>query len=774
VNNKQIAKIAKVETALQWALAYAKAGYIIHPCYELPDGSKQPLQQKGWQKAATNDPDRVRAWYEKAWTIGDVTTQPEHVLIGLQTGSINGIDAIDADVKNGVNGIETLGDVDDQCQVISETPSGGRHIFGRHESKQRLRNHTGKVRYHGRDLEMPGVDMRTTGGYVILPGSVFPDGREYKWLKGSLLTEDGRKVDLTELRLDALTKKHRESKDKRKRKKPTQAAVDRTGTRHEKAIRYLESRAELVANTAEGSRNNTLNTELYLAAAFIIHELATIEELAAIFMPAVLACGLEARVGEKMLRSSVEAGVRKDVALPNAFQDDNWLEELNEQYFALMSYGGKFRVCEWAWDEKGKRQFLSHQGKHDFSDGHMNRSVWVGDKQIPAGKAWLSSPQRRTYRDVILRPDLDPHSVDEHNRLNIWRDFAVKPEKGSWRLMKRHIWKVLASRDKASFKYIMRWTAWCLQNPGEVADVALCLKGGQGTGKGMFARALVKLFGQHGLQVNDADHVVGRFGGHLIDVCFLYLDEANAPQDRKAESKLKNMFTEEEIPIEDKGVRIRRVVNHLKFIITSNREHVSAVEDDDRRHAVFDVSEEHKQDKSYFRALSTELKNGGLAAMLFDLQDLNLGKWHPSDDIPDTDARQEQKFLSGNLINHKLAEYLDGLEGCIRASTLWKLPLKRGDLTQRDFTEMGRGMKDLGWKKVGRGKERDAEGNRINVMIYAKGDCEEELSVDDILTQYKMRQEQLASEGLKRLGDRINDQAIANADLVDQMGGTGD
>jgi hypothetical protein len=60
---------------------------------------------------------------------------------------------------------------------------------------------------------------------------------------------------------------------------------------------------------------------------------------------------------------------------------------------------------------------------------------------------------------------------------------------------------------------------------------------------------------------------------------------------------------------------------------------------------VFKVSDEQMNDFAYFRALRDELDNGGIEAMLFDLQSLDLGDWHPMQ-IYQTDALIEQKVQS--------------------------------------------------------------------------------------------------------------------------------
>src|SRR3954453_15404114 len=60
---------------------------------------------------------------------------------------------------------------------------------------------------------------------------------------------------------------------------------------------------------------------------------------------------------------------------------------------------------------------------------------------------------------------------------------------------------------------------------------------------------------------------------------------------------------------------------------------------------MFDVSDEHKQDRAYFAPLYDEIAKGGLAAMLADLLAMPLQGWHPRA-VPKTDALRDQQIQS--------------------------------------------------------------------------------------------------------------------------------
>ena len=68
---------------------------------------------------------------------------------------------------------------------------------------------------------------------------------------------------------------------------------------------------------------------------------------------------------------------------------------------------------------------------------------------------------------------MDSHACSKTNRLNLWRELAIKPCRGSWRLLLRHIYRVLGGGDRKAGRYIVKWLAWMFQNLNAPAEVVL-------------------------------------------------------------------------------------------------------------------------------------------------------------------------------------------------------------------------------------------------------------------------------------------------------------
>lgn len=398
---------------------------------------------------------------------------------------------------------------------------------------------------------------------------------------------------------------------------------------------------------------------------------------------------------------------------------DPTLEEMNKKHAVLLQEGGKTRVLSWERTELDEDRLVPVlQSFEDFRNRYMHRFVeYPTDKGVgykPLGKWWLEHGQRREYLALRFFPG-KPEEVDGY--LNMWRGWSVMPKAGDWSLMREHVRRILANGDEACTDYILRWAAWAVQNPGEPAEVALVLRGGRGTGKGIFARSLKRLFGQHGLQVNSPAQLTGRFNAHLRDCCLLFADEAIVPGDKAAESVLKGLITEPELTIEGKGVNLVQARNRLHVVMASNEEWVVPAGIDERRFAVFEVSSQHAQDSDYFRAIAEQLRAGGLAAMLHDLLTMDLGDWHPRRSVPQTEALHAQKAATVGGID---AVFLDLLRTGEIPARRWvgfnqpflatadlrdyaQTRLRRDDVTLNAVNKL---MRDLGFEYHDRSRPR--------------------------------------------------------------------
>jgi hypothetical protein len=142
------------------ALALASKGMCVFPCNER---SKEPALSGGF-KRATTDPNVIRGWWRAC-----------NFNIGLATGPDSGVWVLDVDGEEGEATLRALETQHGALPSTVEVITGkGRHLYFRWLSATKIRNS------QLRD-DVPGLDWRGHGGYVLAPPSVHPSGRVYAW-----------------------------------------------------------------------------------------------------------------------------------------------------------------------------------------------------------------------------------------------------------------------------------------------------------------------------------------------------------------------------------------------------------------------------------------------------------------------------------------------------------------------------------------------------------------------------------------------------------------
>jgi putative DNA primase/helicase len=161
---------------LEAALYLAERGWRIFPCHHPVDAGscscrdthctkigKHPLI-RDWRNVATNDPRMIDDWW-RTWPDAN---------IGFPTGTTSGVLALDTDPRHG--GDAALADLEGRFGALPETlksrtGSGGSHHLFRHVLG--IDNSAGRVG--------PGLDVRSDGGYILLPPSLHQCGKRYRW-----------------------------------------------------------------------------------------------------------------------------------------------------------------------------------------------------------------------------------------------------------------------------------------------------------------------------------------------------------------------------------------------------------------------------------------------------------------------------------------------------------------------------------------------------------------------------------------------------------------
>lgn len=212
---------------LDAALAYAEN--LRWPVFPRPDG--RFLKGGHGFKDATTDPVQITRWwteYPNAW-------------INIPTGRASGVVILDIDVKNGVNGLDTLAklgksQLPETPRVL--TPNGGLHLYFADNPHVMIGCSVGELG--------PGLDVKGHGGLVPLPTT----GNQYHWVE----TYQILKIPLRTAPGWLAT---------RRRKSASGDGEDLAPQR------ILESACALIRDANPGERNEVINRQAFLIGALV-------------------------------------------------------------------------------------------------------------------------------------------------------------------------------------------------------------------------------------------------------------------------------------------------------------------------------------------------------------------------------------------------------------------------------------------------------------------------------------------------------------------------
>lgn len=423
-------------------------------------------------------------------------------------------------------------------------------------------------------------------------------------------------------------------------------------------------------------------------------------------------------LGDKDL---VEEELRKLIRIAG-WEREQWIrdqspEELNHYKF-VRHYGNKAVVIHWTPDKK-----MIFQSIADFKNSHIDRYTTISDpktgelKRAALASTWLTSSLTPRYDYAEFLPGVEREDVPD-GILNLWQGWPCRTdltydhddEPESCRLFLDHMYYNICGGDDDVYTYLLGWMADALINAHRTSEVAIVLRGSQGSGKTFWANRFMDFFAPHTLTLDKPNQVTGGFNKHLQDKSVIFADEAFFAGNHQHAATLKTLITSDEIFIEPKGVDGFMAKKLFRVIIASNDEHVIRAEVDDRRYLVLDVDAgKHNQDGDYFGAIAEEWKSGGKDDLFAWLRGphwremLELGLWNVRN-RPKTQALQKQKDLSlpptqaiihQMLHDGELPELYDVGANTGRVFFATRLLAERHRLSPKDETALGASIRTL-------------------------------------------------------------------------------
>jgi bifunctional DNA primase/polymerase-like protein len=271
-------------TLCESALLYAKRGWPITP---IRPRDKRPLTARGCSDATTNE-DQIASWW-KRWPEANVAVRCG----ALPTGA--GIVVLDAD---GPAGQAELPAFELPPTLAQRTGGGGLQMF--------FRLPEGELGLQSVGLLAERIDTRGEGGYVLLPPSIHPSGRQYEWLEmvemaeaPTCLLRSSVKDDAPEVVKIAMVPLRWQPMG---------------GTPYGRSV--LTRLVQEIAKAGEGRRNDCLNRAAYLAGGYVAGGELDLTLCVESLLGAAQAAGLGCREASKTITSGISKGVARPITAP--------------------------------------------------------------------------------------------------------------------------------------------------------------------------------------------------------------------------------------------------------------------------------------------------------------------------------------------------------------------------------------------------------------------------------------------------------------------------
>ena len=209
--------------------------------------------------------------------------------------------------------------------VTSRTGSNGQHLlFKAPKDGRRVKSVANAL-----GAEFPGIDVKGGGnGYVVAPPSKHKSGNLYRWEEG-LGPSEVELAEAPEWLLERVVVKPRE----RRQDTPIPATI--TEQDRKRAEGLLNWAADEVANTAEGSRNDTLFAMSAFIGGLVGGGFLTRSEAEYALIDAAQACGLSKREAERTVESGLDSGEDNPQGLPD---DSERQAERKKQWMIEQGY----------------------------------------------------------------------------------------------------------------------------------------------------------------------------------------------------------------------------------------------------------------------------------------------------------------------------------------------------------------------------------------------------------------------------------------------------
>jgi hypothetical protein len=212
----------------------------------------------------------------------------------------SGIAVIDVDLPAGLVAIDRLLEADLPMTLTGLTGGGGLHLFYVC-SDPALGNSAGRL--PGVEDDLPGIDLRANGGYVVGPPSVHRSGGSYEWLDANRTVAPApewlKQPKRAYVPLDGV------------------AGTDFEGDGSPYGLAVLRDELDRVRAAQVGTRNHQLNRSAFALARLVAGGELLESAARSSLLGTALAIGLDEPESRQTIDSAFDAGLRQPRVAPH-------------------------------------------------------------------------------------------------------------------------------------------------------------------------------------------------------------------------------------------------------------------------------------------------------------------------------------------------------------------------------------------------------------------------------------------------------------------------
>jgi Domain of unknown function (DUF3854)/Family of unknown function (DUF5906) len=299
--------------------------------------------------------------------------------------------------------------------------------------------------------------------------------------------------------------------------------------------------------------------------------------------------------------------------------------------------------------------------EEQFKSNERPRNVVVNSKPVEAAAFWLKWPMRSQVSKIVHEPRKLGQERHPDNCFNTWNGLgatAAVYDKECRDLFKGLVDHLCAASEPYMKKWLLCWLAFPFQFPGAKIISAPVIHGIPGGGKTLLGYMMGEVYGAANFAEITDELISGQFNDFYAGRQFILADELVTSDGRKSRNKFKSWTSREKVVVNGKNQPHYTIDDHSNYLFASNSAVPISLEENDRRFAVFTVSERLPGDlrKGIGEIYKTE--RGRNAILHFLLNEVDCSGFNPYADAPMGEAKQHMLDDSKSGVERYIREHI--------------------------------------------------------------------------------------------------------------------